>query len=545
MNRIEKKRTDEITKVIHQLLEGRLPGAIPLEDEENVEIRQLSEYVNRLTTELRAATEFVHDLSAGRLSTNLSNTLGLNGHLKHLQSGLRHLTWQTRQVAEGDFSQRIDFMGDFSTSFNWMVQKLSDHRRELEKEIAERREAQKLAEEASRAKSTFLANMSHEIRTPMNGVLGMAELLLSTGLSDHQRHLAEIIYRSGNTLLSLLNDILDFSKIEDRKLELQDLDFHLRETIKECVELFAPRAHCKGIDIFSRIAGDVPDRLTGDPARLQQILNNLISNAIKFTESGEVLVLVSCSEIEEKHVSVDFDVKDTGIGIPPESLASVFDAFYQVTDSSSRKFQGTGLGLSICKQLCEMMGGTIEVESEPGVGTTFRCRIGFRVAPNTRTAPQAGSEPPEIPMQCRDKASTGIWVLVAEDNHTNQLLTAGMLQKLGISAGIASNGYQVLDVLQHNFFDLILMDCQMPDMDGYEAARRIRAKEQADGCASGVQKASSHIPIIAITAQGMSEDRERCLAAGMDDYLSKPLRLRQLAAILQRWLPDRAGLKTP
>ena len=517
--------------------------------------------------------------------------------------------------------------------------------------------ARDAADAASRAKSEFLANMSHEIRTPMNGVLGMAELLLATELTPRQRNLTENVQRSAVSLLAVINDILDFSKVEAGRLELEELDLDVRDVIEDTVELLARSAHVKGLELVTAIPPGVATRLRGDPGRLRQILTNLVGNAIKFTESGHVIVAVTDGGLDVAgRRALRIDVSDTGIGISREALDRLFTAFTQADGSMSRRYGGSGLGLVIVRKLCQLMHGDVTVTSEPGRGSTFSVVVrllpgepaedndtddlGGAVVAGRRalivepsapagaaladllrglgvvcdvvgsfeaarvclaagsaggarhdlalvSAAVAGELEPAPPALIRlvrdgderDRAHTGkaielskpvrrwrlmgalrhafvapgpmprrrtrpppmqtigvrrmlgLRVLVAEDNLINQEVTLGMLADLGCSAICVPDGQQVLDALAREAFDLVLMDCQMPVMDGFEATRELRRREAAS---------QGHQLVIALTANATFEDREACRTCGMDDFLSKPFRRRDLAAMLMRHLPSPA-----
>jgi signal transduction histidine kinase/ActR/RegA family two-component response regulator len=400
-----------------------------------------------------------------------------------------------------------------------LVDSLEQKKAALEAQASELAEASRKAEQANVAKAQFLATISHEIRTPMNGMLGTTELLLATHLEERQRRLAETAHHSATALLALIDDVLDLSRIEANKLTLKITSFDLRALVTAAADLMATTARGKPVTLSCTVSDALPARVDGDPMRLRQVLVNLLHNAVKFTERGDITLAVIVLDDREDAVRLLFEVRDTGMGIAEDQFDSVFDAFTQVDASSTRRHGGTGLGLAIVKEIAELMGGQVGVDSRLDEGSTFWFEVSLKKSPPV---------PAEVVPPATPAAMLPARILLAEDDAVNQMVVEEMLAGMGCDVDVVGDGEAACAAAARVAYDLIFMDCHMPVLDGFEATRRIRAEALAR--AHGV-----HTPIVALTADALAGDRERCLASGMDDYMTKPVSTAQLADAVRRW----------
>jgi len=454
-------------------------------------------------------------LLARRLAASLSEPISAMGNA-------------VKAIQQGDYSTPLPIvddaeLGSLSRHINNLADGLEQASREQQQAMAQLIQTREEAEKANSAKSDFLAMMSHELRTPMNGVLGMLQLLETTQMTDEQVEYAALASESTEHLLKVINDILDFSRIERAPLELEHIPFNLAELINSCAQAFAHSAQQRGLNLQLQLADGMPAlQVQGDPTRIRQILVNLIGNALKFTEHGQVAIQAQWQSLDHELLWFTCTVRDSGIGISPDNLEQMFNAFQQADSSISRRYGGTGLGLPIARTLAERMGGTLRAQSVEGQGSVFTLEMPLALSRQTLPTPV----PVPVPATRAPSGNgAGRNVLLVEDNPVNQTVIEAMLRSLGFTVSVASDGAQAVRSAESLIFEAILMDCRLPIIDGYEATRQIR---QLPGC--------SEVPIIALTANALQGDREACLAAGMNDYLAKPFKRTDLQQILQRWL---------
>ncbi len=529
MLNVKEEDIDKITEAFYLILKGKKPTPIELpEDYPDNEIKQAVSYINKFINEYNSATDSIYALSKGDLNLELpKGKMLILQSLKNLQASLKHLTWTTQQIAKGDFNHEVDFMGDFSAAFNSMTQQLKDSFAEtqaaneaLENRVNElddaRRamlnmmkdldEARSEAEDATKAKSEFLANMSHEIRTPMNAIMGMAHLAMKTDLTAKQYDYLKKVDISAKSLLGIINDILDFSKIEAGKMDMESVDFQLEDTLDNISTLVGIKTQEKGLELLFKTDPAVPRALVGDPLRLGQILINLSNNAVKFTDTGEIVVATELVKKDKAQVTLKFSVHDTGIGMTAEQAAKLFQPFAQADSSTTRKYGGTGLGLTISKRLAEMMGGEIWVESQPGQGSTFSFTANFGLG--KERAKKRFKPASEL---------RGMKVLVVDDNATSRSILQEMLESFSFEVSLASSGEEGITELEaaskDKPFELVIMDWKMPGMDGIEASKRIKDHK-------GLSKIP---PIILVTAYGREEVMQQAEQVGLEGFLLKPV----------------------
>jgi two-component system sensor histidine kinase/response regulator len=519
---------DKITEVFYMILKGKKPELIVLPDDyPDNEIRQAVDYINKFIVEYNEMTEFVYHLGRGEINVEPPRgNMIIFQSLKALHASLRNLTWITKQVAAGDLTQKVSFMGEFSTAFNSMTEQLqtSFHERkkttdDLQNQIGEMDKARKAmlnlmedldvarqeADSAAQAKADFLANMSHEIRTPMNAIIGFSNLAMKTELDRKQRDYLSKIQQSGKHLLGIINDILDFSKIEAGKLSVEQTEFELEKVLENVSNLISEKTSAKGLELVFCVEKGTSNHLVGDPLRLGQILVNYANNAVKFTEQGEIVVSVKVVEETDHDGLFRFDVRDTGIGLTQEQIGKLFQSFQQADMSTSRKYGGTGLGLAISKKLANLMGGDVGVESELGLGSTFwfTARLGKGAARTKKYLPE-----PDL---------RGRRILVVDDNEMSRMVLSEMLGSMTFIVKDVSSGRETLAEISASAekgepYDIVLLDWQMPEMDGIETARAI-----------GGLSLNTLPHMIMVTAHGREEVFKEATLAGLEDVLIKPV----------------------
>ncbi|PKN04781.1 MAG: hypothetical protein CVU74_05160, partial [Deltaproteobacteria bacterium HGW-Deltaproteobacteria-9] len=529
MIQINESDIDKITEVFFKVIKGKkpMPIELPADYPEN-ELRQAVGYINNFIAQYNEMTEFVYHLGRGEINVEppRGNNMIIFQSLKALTASLRNLTWVTQQVAAGDFSQKVSFMGEFSSAFNSMTEQLQASFQERKKttdelqiQIGEMDKARKSmlnlledldvarqeADSAAKTKADFLANMSHEIRTPMNAIIGFSSLAMKTELNRKQRDYLSKIQQSGTHLLGIINDILDFSKIEAGKLSVEHSEFMLEKVMENVSNLISEKTSAKMLELVFNIEKGTPNCLIGDQLRMGQILVNYANNAVKFTEQGEIVISASVVEETENDCLIRFAVQDTGIGLTEEQIGKLFQSFSQADTSTSRKYGGTGLGLAISKKLANLMGGDVGVESEYGKGSTFwfTARLGKGVAKVRKFVPE-----PDL---------RGRRILVVDDNEMSRLVLTDMLADMTFVVKDVASGKVALEEINaaaenKNPYDVILLDWKMPGMDGIETAKAIR------------ELTINPLPhMVMVTAYGREEVLKEAALAGLEDVLIKPV----------------------